>query len=60
MNKMNAIVVRAETPKKTRMLASKYCGNEGPELWLDPKQSKCTRLQEHGPATIIIRDVREV
>lgn len=32
-------VVRAETPEEARELASKDCGDEGPEVWFDSSKS---------------------
>lgn len=35
-----SFVITADSPKTTRKSAAKYSGDEGPELWLNPKSSK--------------------
>jgi hypothetical protein len=49
-------VVRAESAKAARLLASTSAGAEGSEVWLDPKRSSCRRLREDGPAKVILED----
>lgn len=52
----NGLVVRAKTPQKARKLASKECGDEGPDSWLSPNFSSCRRLKVDGPEGVIFTD----
>jgi len=50
------MVVRASTESAARKIAAWYRGGEGPEVWLDPKQTKCDVLKADGKAGLICGD----
>ena len=49
-------VVRADSKKAARKIASSQCGNEGPEAWMDAKQVSCRELKQEGELEMILRD----
>lgn len=49
-------VVRAGTPKKARLLASKRHGDEESGPWLNPKLVKCSQLKPSGKESVILMD----
>ncbi len=49
-------VVRAKDEEEARSLASKMCGDEGRETWLDAKMTSCQRLEARGQAEVVLRD----
>ena len=53
-----AMVVRAESSKQARILASKLCGDEGASVWLSASESSCT-LVTNGRGTVLVRDFWE-
>lgn len=55
-NKAFGFVVRANTEKEARKLASKECGEEKTEAWLNPEYSTCVELLQEGESMIILRD----
>lgn len=53
---MEALVVRAKNPKQAREFASKVCGDEGKEIWLNDELSECKFLSRDGAAGVVVRD----
>jgi len=51
-----AFVIRAATRQRARKLASLQAGDEGPEVWLDPKKVKCVGLKPNRTEGVVIRD----
>jgi hypothetical protein len=50
------VVVRAQTPKRARVLAATKAGDESKEWWMDRTKTSCRRIKEWGPEGIIITD----
>ena len=55
-DKAFGFVVSAETPKEAREVASKQCGNEGEEAWINDENSTCIELKPSKKKQVIIRD----
>jgi hypothetical protein len=53
---VSSTVIRAGSEEEARRVASESAGNEGPGVWLDPKRSSCCRIEEDGPAEVILED----
>lgn len=53
---VDKIVVRASTSKQARKLAASVCGDEGADVWTEPKRTSCKQLTNKGPAEVILRD----
>lgn len=53
-----AVVVRANSPRTARAIASQVKGDEGSDAWLDPKRTSCSELRADGPAAVVCRDFR--
>lgn len=49
----DAVVVRANTARRARMLALTVQGDEG-AIWTDPNLTSCRSLKLHGPEKVII------
>jgi hypothetical protein len=49
-------VIMAETKERARILASRTCGDEGKEPWLDSKLSSCKEVKLGKTERIILRD----
>lgn len=43
-DKAQGFVIAAKNTTQARELASQDCGDEGPKYWLDPKQSRISRI----------------
>lgn len=48
------LVVRAQSAKRAREIAAENAAHEGPEVWLDPKMTKCEPVFENGPEALIV------
>lgn len=55
-DKVYGFVVRAETEKEARKLASNLCGDEGEDAWLSDKFSTCEELTTAGNPRVIMID----
>ena len=55
----DTFVIRAASPRAARRVASQHCGDEGPEPWMDVKESSCKELRSDGEQKVIIRDYHE-
>ena len=53
---VEGFVIRAETERNARKMASKACGDEGPGLWKLKTLSTCVELTSNGPEEIIVRN----
>jgi len=49
-------VVRASTETKARQIAAHDAGEEGKDVWLNPKTSTCVHLKVAGYAGVILRE----
>lgn len=55
----DGFVIRADTPKQARKLASKECGGEGKEIWLRAKHSICRGIEScSGRHKVILIDFK--
>lgn len=54
LDEIHEIVVRAKSPKAARKLAAGASIDEGPEVWLDIKQSSCEMLKKDGKPGVIV------
>ena len=55
---MMSTVVRANSYKEARKIASELCCMEGPDIWIDPKKSSCKKLKQDGEEKMIICNFR--
>lgn len=55
-DKTFGVVVRADTIKLARELASKVAGDEGKEVWLDNKKTTCRKLSPEGRPGVVLVD----
>ena len=55
-DKAFGFVVRAIDETTARIEASKQCGDEGAEAWVDKSLSSCEELNLIGPTEVILRD----
>ena len=53
-----SMVIRAETELAARKVATKHCGDEGKQAWLNPELSTCEVLDCEGETEMIIQDYR--
>lgn len=51
----DGFVVRAWASSQARELASKYAGDEGSAVWLDPKKTTCEVLKNVGAPGIVLK-----
>lgn len=51
-------VVRAESAEMARYIASQAHGDEGTDVWLDPKSSTCVGIQAYGETGVILSSYR--
>jgi len=56
-DKCFGMVVRASNPRQARLLASKGCGAEEEEVWMNPDYTSCSLLKDEGPSGIVMRDI---
>jgi hypothetical protein len=56
-DKCFGMVIRAESEKLARSLASRHCGAEGSEPWQNPTQSSCEIIDREGPEVVLISDI---
>lgn len=54
-DKVFGFVVRAESENDARIFASRDCGDEREDVWLDHKYSTCEELTSAGNVGVIIR-----
>lgn len=52
-------VVRALDEGQARWIASENCGDEGPNVWLDPQRTSCVQLAHEGEAGLIIQATKD-
>lgn len=52
----NGCVVRAKNETEARKLAATLRGDEGPDVWTDPKRSSCETIPSQGEPGIIMVD----
>lgn len=50
------IVVRARSEEKAREVAYHEAGDEGGDVWLDPKLTSCEALTGKGESGVVLRD----
>jgi len=43
----DGFVVQCDRAKEARQIASENAGDEGAEVWLDPKRSTCEKIDPH-------------
>lgn len=55
-DKSFGFVIRAETSKRARIIASERSGDERPEAWLKEMNSTCIELSQDGPEEEIMCD----
>lgn len=53
---VSGFVIRAASAKAARRLASAEAGDEGKDLWLDPKRSRVAELTADGPKMVILAE----
>ena len=49
-------VVRAPSANAARKLAAEKAGDEGGQVWMDPKKTKCEELGSEGEPGVVLRD----
>ena len=54
-DKAFGFVVRAQTEQEARKFASSECGDEGPDVWLQPGVTTCVKLTDEGGTGVILR-----
>lgn len=52
------MVVRANLPSHARAIAADQFGDEGSEVWLDPKATSCKKIKTEGKPEVILKDFR--
>lgn len=55
-DKAAGFIVRAKTARQARDLASNDAGDEGPGVWLNPKDTTCEIVTAAGAISVLIRD----
>ena len=55
-DKAFGFVVRAESEREARLLASNGAGDEGQDAWIDAEASTCVELTADGEAGMIMQD----
>lgn len=50
----DGFIVRAKSPRAARFLCANQHGSEGPEVWVDPKQSTCKLLVPDGAPGVLL------
>ncbi len=53
-DKCFGVIVRADTERKARELASEQHGDEGPEVWLNSEKTTCEYLMAEGEQEVIM------
>lgn len=53
---MASTVIRANTEKTARKIASKNCYGEGKKVWLDSSKTSCELLSEDSEEALIIKN----
>ena len=56
-DKVDKVVVRAESEDAARGLASKYHGDEGIDCWFNKKKTSCDVLTKDGESQVIIQHI---
>lgn len=52
----HAFIIRATDAKSARRMASMEAGDEGHNVWLNPKKTSCKILTASGKTKVILRD----
>jgi hypothetical protein len=55
-DKCNGAVVRTTSEEEARKAMSQVSGDEGVDVWLDPKLTTCVELSADGPPEMVISD----
>lgn len=55
-DKASGFIVRAKDAKSARRIAGLEAGDEGYEVWLNPKKTSCKVLTVVGKQKVILRD----
>jgi len=58
-DELRGVVVRAESSRQARRLASSYRGDEGEDVWMDKNQTTCRQVKNDGKPEVILCDFYE-